>query len=422
MRKRIVLKIRKMLKVLGPGIITGAADDDPSGILTYLQAGAVLGFQSLWTVIMTLPMMYAVQEMCGRLGYVTNKGLMRLIKDHYPKYVLYPVAVVSILVITINIGADLLAIGVVMEKMLDISRLFWLVISAMLILACTIFLSYRKFAGILKWLAFTLFFYVITVFFIRMDWVSALKSTVLPNFVFSRDGILLVTAIFGTTISPYLFFWQASEEAEERQAHMRENNLKKFVVTKHELKMLKDDTMMGMLFSNFITWFIIAGAGFLSFHGLTYINNFDDASRVLKPLLGDWAYLCFSLGIIGTGFLAIPVLAGAIGYIMAEVFNWEEGMNKKFMEAKGFYFAIILATIVGAILTVSGLDPVQLLIYTGVFYTLVTPILIYFILRLSNNPKVVKTKVSSPLVNVLGIATIITTTFLSIIYVISSFI
>ncbi len=396
-------KVRKFTKNMGPGLITGASDDDPSGILTYLQSGFVFGFRMLWLTLIALPMMYAVQEMAARIGFVTDKGLVKIIKEHYPKWILYAVGTVSTIVITINIGADLLAIGVVLEKFSAISRFFWLPTTAMFILVFTIFLSYPKFAGLLKWFTLALFAYVLTAFFVHVDWLTAFRETLIPSISFNKDYVLLATAFVGTTISPYLCFWQADEEVEERDEEKKERHLKRFLVTKSELRHLRRETFVGMLFSEIIAWFMIAAAGQIaSLHGLGAVTNFDEASAVLQPLLGHFAFLIFGLGIIGTGLLAIPVLAGSVGYILSEVFNWEEGINKTFREAKGFYLVIISATLVGMALNFLHLDPIQLLIYTAVLYTLITPPLILLIIHMSNNRNIVKDRVTSPLVNVLG--------------------
>lgn len=401
----------------GPGLITGASDDDPSGILTYLQAGAILGLKSLWMTLFTLPLMYGIQEMCGRIGLVTKKGLLTLIKENFSKLILYPIALISLVVITINLGADLLAISVVLEKLFDVGRIFWLIGTAVIILFFTIFLSYKKFARVLKWLTLSLFFYVVAVFYMHLDFGKSLAATFLPSFSWGKESLLILAAIFGTTVSPYLFFWQTSEEVEEREEKTRHKFLKRFLVTKHDLKDLKEDTFLGMLFSNVVMWFIIAGASQLgSLYGLKAITNFDDASLVLKSLLGNWAYLSFSLGIIGTGLLAIPVLGGCVGYILAEIFNWQEGMNKTFLQAKGFYLAIGGATVVGIFLSIFNLDPVKLLIYTAVFYTLATPLLVLLILRLGNDKKVMKHNTNSAWSNFLGIATFLISSIIVLLY------
>jgi len=371
----------------------------------------------LWTALLTLPLMYGVQEMCGRIGFVTKKGLITLIKEYFSKGILYPIAFISVVVITINLGADLLAIGVVLEKMFDVGRIFWIIATAIIILFFTVFLSYKRFSKVLKWLTLSLFFYVAAVFYMKLDVKGSLLATFVPHFSWDKESILLLTAIFGTTVSPYLFFWQTNEEAEDREEQARRRSLEKISVTKNELKILKKDTLFGMLFSNVVMWFIMAGATQLATtYGLKVITNFDDASLVLQPLLGDMAYLFFSLGIIGTGFLAIPILAGCVGYIFSEIFNWKEGMNKTFTQAKGFYVAIGAATLVGVLLSALNLDPVQLLIYTAVFYTLITPFLILLILRIGNDKKIMNHHVNSRGSNILGIGGLVVSSIITILY------
>lgn len=401
---------------MGPGLITGASDDDPSGILTYLQAGAVLGFKTLWMVFLTLPLMYGIQEMCGRIGYVTEKGLVKLIKENYSKFTLYLVAFISVVVITINISADLLAGGVILEKFSGIDRQFWIPITSFLIVGAIVAFSYQKFSRILKWLTLSLFFYVVTVFFMNVNWLSAIKATVMPSFDFSALGIMLMTAIFGTTISPYLFFWQTSEEVEEREDERVERKLKRFLVTKNELKVLKEDTFAGMLFSNLVMWFIIVGASNLALYGVNEIVSFDQAAMVLEPLLGSFAFLAFGLGIIGTGFLAIPVLAGSVGYIISEAFNWPEGLNKKFSEAKSFYLVIGAATLCGMMINFFSIDPIALLIKTAVLYAIITPILIFVIMRIANNRHIMRDKKNSRTNNFLGVISLIVTTIAVLAY------
>jgi len=403
-------KIKKLGRSAGPGIITGASDNDPSGILTYLQSGFSFGFRTLWLTLFCLPLMYAVQEMSGRIGYVTDKGLIKVIKEHYAKWILYAVGFVSVVVITVNIGADLSAIGVIAEKLTLVSRFFWLPAVSVLILFFTIFLSYPKFAGVLKWLTLSLLFYVATALYLHVDWLGALKSTIVPSISFTKDYILLFTAFLGTTISPYLFFWQADEEVEERDEEKKEKHIRRFLVTKNELKHLRKDTFLGMFFSQFITWFVIAAAGQVAgIYGIAAAANFDEASLVLKPLLGNFAFLIFGLGIIGTGLLAIPVLAGSVGYVLAEIFNWKEGISKTFREAKGFYLVIIFATLLGAAMNFLNIDPIQLLIYAAVLYTFITPPLVYLIIHMANNKKIMRGRTSSVASNIFGWLTFVFT-------------
>lgn len=397
------LGLRELAHKLGPGLITGASDDDPSGILSYLQSGVMLGLNGLWVALVTLPLMYTIQEMCARLGLVTGKGLIKLIKENYSKAVLYPIAIISLVVISVNIGADLMAIGVVLEKLVGVSRLILIPLTAMAIILVIVMFSYHNFARVMKWLTLALFAYVAVAFYVHIDWVLALYHTVSPSLQFTKANGLLLAAMLGTTISPYLFFWQASEEVEERNEKRRESIFHRFVPNKHELKLMRADTFVGMLFSNLVMWFIIVSASQLkNLYGVTEITNFDQAARVLEPLLGHQAYFLFSLGIIGTGLLAIPVLAGSIGYILSEIFGWKEGINKKFHQAEGFYWAIIGATTVGCALTLLGLDPVNLLVYTAVAYTLITPPIIYFIIKLANNHDLMKHKINDRLDNLLA--------------------
>ncbi|MEK7547012.1 MAG: Nramp family divalent metal transporter [Patescibacteria group bacterium] len=413
------MKRLRFFKKLGPGLITGASDDDPSGILTYLQGGVMFGFGALWTTLFTLPMMYFIQEMSGRIGLATGKGIIEIIRENYSRWILFAIVFFSTLVIVINIGADLLAIGAAIGGMFPISNFLTLPVAAVLILFCTIQFPYRKFANALKWLTLSLLFYVLAVLYIEVDWFAAVKSTLIPNIHWTNDGILIIAAIFGTTISPYLFFWQANEEVEEKQEFERNNFMPEAKAVKRELSDLRKDTFVGMLLSNIIAWFIIAGASNLAVSsGIVKIGNFSEAALVLRPLLGEWAYLAFVIGIIGTGLLAIPVLAGNIGYMFAETFNWKKGINKKFGEAKGFYLAIIMATLAGLMIDFFGFDPVTLLIYTALFYTLITPPIIYIILKIANNRKIMGNLINSATSNVFCAITLLVSIFLVIAYLV----
>jgi NRAMP (natural resistance-associated macrophage protein)-like metal ion transporter len=413
---KLTERLKKISKGIGPGVITGASDDDPSGILTYLQGGFMFGFKTLWLTVFCFPLMYALQEMSARIGYVTGKGLVRIFKDYYPRWILYLVVLVSAAVITTNIGANLLALGVILERLTLISRFFWIPAGAVFILFFTIFFSYPKFASFMKWLVISLFFYVAVVFYLGIDWFEALKSTFIPHFSFEKEFLIIFCAFLGTTISPYLFFWQADEEVEERVEQKKERRLKRFLVTKNELKHLKEDTFWGMFFSQLISWFIIVSSGYMAItYGSKEIVNFDQAAEVLKPLLGDYSFFFFSIGILGSTFIAVPVLAGSIGYALSEVFGWEEGINKTFREAKGFYGIIIAACFLGVIMNFSNFDPIKLLIYTAVLYTIITPLLVFMILKIANNKKIMKEKTNSFLSNFFGwitfLVTLVTTIF-----------
>lgn len=412
--------MERMKESLGPGFITGASDDDPSGILTYIQSGVVLGLQGLWVSLVSLPLMYGIQEMCGRIGYVTGKGLVKSIKSHMSPWVLYPMVLLASGVVVVNVGADLLAIGVVLEKLSGLSRFMWIPLAGALLLASVVLFSYRKMASVLKWVALSLFFYIACAFFLDIHWWEAIKNTFIPHVSFQGETMFLIAAMIGTTISPYLFFWQVNEEAEEREEYMEKKHLKRFLVTRRMMAALKKDTFVGMLLSNVVMWFIILTASSLGAHfQIGSIQSFDDAALVLEPVLGQYAYLIFCLGIIGTGLLAIPVLAGGVGYMVAETFDWEEGLNKHFKEAEGFYMAIIISVLLGILLAALGLNPVNLLISTALFYSILTPLLILVLLKLGNTKKIMGKNANSLGSNVLGWLAFIATTAVVVGYVVS---
>lgn len=419
---KILRKRLRFFKKLGPGLITGASDDDPSGILTYLQGGTLLGLGSLWTALFTLPMMYFIQEMSGRIGLTTDMGLIEIIKKNYSKWILFLIVSISTVVITINIGADLLAIGTSVGGLLPIGNTVILPITAALILFCTIYFPYKKFARILKWLTLSLFFYVVAVLYLKVDWLMAIRSTFIPSMAWSKETILIIAAIFGTTISPYLFFWQANEEVEEKIEFERRRSLSDAEATVREMGDMRKDTLVGMSLSNIVAWFIMCGAANIALSsGVVSITNFSQASSVLRPLLGEYAYVAFVLGIVGTGLLAIPILAGNIGYMFAETFGWNKGINEKLNKAKHFYGAIAMATIVGLVMDFIGLDPVNLLIYTAVFYTIITPPIIYIILKIGNNGKIMGEWKNSKLSNIFGVITLVASTVLVIAYLATLF-
>ena len=415
-------RLKKIGQKVGPGIVTGASDNDPSGGLTYLQSGFAFGFKTLWLALVNLPFMISIQEMSARLGYATDKGLARLIKEHFHPSVLRLVAITSVIVITVNIGADLLAVGTVFHELVGLPTALWLFATAALVLFFTIFFSYPKFAAVLKWLTLSLFFYVATVFVIHINWGEAFLATIVPHVTWDKDFVMLMAAFFGTTVSPYLFFWQASEEVEDREETTREKHLRRFLVTKNELKHLRRDTASGMIYSEVTTWFIIvAAAGLFFAHGPQMILNFTQASEVLRPLLGPFAFIAFALGIIGTGLLAIPVLAGSVGYILSEMFGWVEGMNKTWREARSFYLVIVTATAVGLALNLFGFDPVRLLIATAVLYTIITPPLIWVIIKLANKKEVLHERTNTPWANFGAYATFLFSVFVAAAYLVITF-
>jgi NRAMP (natural resistance-associated macrophage protein)-like metal ion transporter len=396
-------KLRRFFKVLGPGLITGAADDDPSGIATYSLAGAQFGYNLLWTAWLTAPLMIAIQEMCGRIGLVTESGLARVMKTHYPKPLLWLVTSLLVIANIFNIGADLSGMAAALRLLLPIPELFLGFALALLLIILMIRLPYRLIANTFKWLTLTLFAYIITFFIIRPDYAALLKQTFLPDFTLFASPAYLLTlvGVLGTTISPYLFFWQTSEEVEEEGSRHQ-------IVTKNELKNERDDTAIGMLFSNLATYFIIAATGATLFKaGVTNITSAAEAAAALRPLAGDLSFLLFALGIIGVGVLGIPILAGSAAYAMAETFGFTEGLNKPFHRAKTFYGVIGAATLLGFALNLLGLNPIRYLLYAAVLNGLVAPILIGVILLVANNKKIMGTHTNNWLSNSLAIISLI---------------
>ena len=383
----------RLLRVFGPGIVTGAADDDPSGVATYSQAGAQFGFGTLWTLLLTLPLMIAVQEACMRIGAVTGKGLAAVIRDTYPKKVLYPIVLLVVAANTFNIGSDIGAMAASAQLLLPGVPFGLLAIGfVVVILLLEILVSYRTYVRILKWLAMALFAYLITAFLITVPWTQALEATVIPHIQFNRNLLYVIVAIFGTTISPYLFFWQTSNVVEDEVAEHRvtADGVAPKISTGY-LRRLRVDTVVGMLFSNLVAWFIIlVGAVVLNHAGITNIVTAADAAKALRPLVhtfpnaGFLAQLIFAVGVIGIGLMSIPVLADSSSYAITETFNWREGLFRKFTQARAFYLVIIIGTLIGLLLNFVGLNPIKALVLTAVFNGIVAVPLIYLIARVSS--------------------------------------
>ena len=398
-------KDKSLLQRIGPGFITGAADDDPSGIGAYSQTGAQFGYSQLWTALFSFPFMTAVQEMCGRIGLVTGDGLSGVIRKHYARPVLYGAVILLLIANTINIGADLGAMASSMPRLLGLPFLFWLLAITILTLVLEIFVSYPRYSKFLKYLTLSLLAYVITVFIVKQDWKLVIWSTLVPTIIWSRKYLLNIVAILGTTISPYLFFWQTDEEVEEEIAAHKISaiGVGKPRITKSDLRNVRLDTIVGMFFSNLAMFFIIAtAASTLGAHGITSINTATDAAQALRPLAGEFAFLIFTLGILGTGLLAVPILAGSASYAVAEAFGWSSGLNKKFSEAHGFYGVITLATLVGLLVNLLGIPPFTMLYYTAILNGMIAPPLLVLILLISNNKKIMGKYVNGPLSNILG--------------------
>jgi NRAMP (natural resistance-associated macrophage protein)-like metal ion transporter len=386
--------IGRFMRIIGPGVVTGAADDDPSGIATYAQSGAQFGFHMPWTMLFTYPLMTAVQEACARVGAVTGKGLASVVRTHYPKKVLYPVVALVVAANTFNIGSDIGAMAASTQLLVPaIPFAILAVFFAILILLLEIFISYKTYIQILKWLALALFAYVITGFLIQTPWTEVLKATLIPHIEMNQEFLLIIVAIFGTTISPYLFFWETSNVVEDGIAEHRlnQNGNKVPIVTKPYLRRLRIDTAIGMLFSNVVAWFIIVvGAVVLNKNGITNIVTAADAAKALEPLVhgfpnaGFLAKLIFSIGVIGIGLQSIPVLAGSSAYAVSESFNWREGLFRKFKQAREFYLVIIGGTLVGLLFNFIGLDPIKALVLTAVFNGIAAVPLIFLIARISS--------------------------------------
>jgi NRAMP (natural resistance-associated macrophage protein)-like metal ion transporter len=399
------------IKSLGPGLITGASDDDPSGIATYSQAGAAFGLATLWTAWITFPLMAAIQEMCARIGLVTSNGLTNIIKTHYSKRLLYIMLILSFPAITLNIGADIAGMGDVSNLLFPaIPSFVFSILFTGLLIYIIIHYPYKKLAAILKWLCVVLFLYIIVPFIVTKNWSSILKNTFIPTIHFNREFCGILVALLGTTISPYLFFWQANMEA-ENQAQKKTD----IVVNKLFLRKMRSDVISGMFFSNVVMFFIILTTGVVLFNaGIHQIDTVEQAAMALKPLAGNLSYVLFATGVIGTGLLAIPVLAGSLSYILAETFDWKEGLDKKFSEAKGFYITIIISLLVGLFINLTKITAFQALFVTSVVYGITAPVLVGVILHICNNKKIMGDETNSALSNILGIATFLLMTIAAI--------
>jgi len=400
-------KIDSFFKTLGPGLVTGASDDDPSGIATYSQAGAQFGYHTLWTALVTFPLMAAIQGMCARIGLVTQSGLTVTLRDYYSKTVLYAMLLFSLPAITLNIGADIQGMGAVAHMMIPQIPIFvFSCLFTILLLIAIIAYPYQRIAQILKWLCLSLLLYIFVPFMVKQDWNVVLKNAIVPTIKLDKDFISILVAILGTTISPYLFFWQATMEAEEVG-----NLNKKLIVNKNILKGMTIDINVGMLFSNLVMFFIIlTAASVLNTSGITHIDTVDQAAKALEPLAGKFATIFFTLGVIGTGLIAIPVLAGSQSYMLAETFGWETGLSKKFSQARGFYITIIISLLVGLSLDFLGISPIKALYYTAILYGITAPILIAIVMHIANNKKIMGRHTNSRLSNTLGVITLVVMT------------
>ena len=387
-------KIKKFLKIVGPGVITGAADDDPSGIATYTSAGAKFGYSQLWTIVLMLPLITAVQEASARIGAVTGQGIAAVIKKYYSKKVLLLAVVLILIANTINIGANLGAMAEATRLIVPLNFSFLALFFMALILILEIFLSYKVYARILKWCALSLIAYPITVFLIKHPWWELLKATFVPHLEFNFSFLFIIVAVLGTTISPYMFFWQASEEVEEEKSHHLFSHGRPKLSDRF-MKNLRLDNFLGMLFSQIAAWCIIVVAGtVLHNNGVTDIETAADAARALEPLVntfpnaGLWAKVIFAFGIVGLGLLSVPVLSASASYAVAEAFSWKEGLNLKFKKAHGFYGVITVATLIGLAINYIGINPIRALIFTAVINGLISVPLLFLINKIASDGKI----------------------------------
>ena len=382
-------KRRNPLEVLGPGLVTGAADDDPSGIGTYSQVGAQFGYGMAWTMFFGFPLLASIQAICARIGATTGKGIAQNLRQHYPPSLLRAVVLLLLIANVINLGADLGAMGAVLALIIPGPVLLFTAIFGVVSVALQVGLSYARYSSILKWSTLSLFSYVAVVFVSQVSWSEAIRGTLLPSFIFDRAHAMALVAIFGTTISPYLFFWQAGQEVEEQ--HRR--HVKPLHVSPRragaELARIRTDTLVGMGFSHITALFIIiATAATLHAHGITQVTSAAQAAEALRPIAGQFAFALFAVGIIGTGLLAVPVLAGSAAYAVSETFDWTEGLDHKPREAKAFYGVIALATLGGVALNFIGIDPMSALYWAAVVNGLLAPPLMVVTMLIARNPAV----------------------------------
>jgi len=399
-------RIARAWKVLGPGMITGASDDDPSGIATYSQAGAGFGLSTLWTALITFPLMASIQEMCARIGVITSKGLSGVLREHYPRKLGVAMMVFSFPAIVLNIGADIEGMGAVAHMLLPAVPVFAfeLIFTAMILFG-VIRWPYQKVAGILKWLCLVLLLYLLIPFLVHVSWGQVLRHTVVPTIRMDKDFFEILVAILGTTISPYLFFWQATMEAEDVATARRR---KRVVIDRRFMEKMEADVYSGMLFSNVVMFFIILTTGVVLYNaGMHKIDTVEQAARALEPLAGKLTYALFAIGVIGTGFLAIPVLGGSLSYIVAETFNWRQGLDKKFNEAPAFYVTMTFALMAGLCLDFLHISPIQALLYTAILYGLTSPVMIVLVMHICNNPKIMGVQVNKRGSNILGVLALI---------------
>lgn len=389
--------------MLGPGLTTGAADDDPAGIVSYTQAGASHGYGLLWTSLVTFPVMSMIQEMCARIGIVTGRGLAGSIRSHFPRWVIYVIAALLFFANTFNIGANLAIMGAVGTHFWSLpGPTFYIILISVFSVSLQIFTNYKGYARYLKWLALVLLSYVISTLSLDIDWAQALKSTFVPHISFDKNTLFLLTAVIGTTISPYLFFWQTSQEVEE-QILAGKKPVKDGQTSREDIRTMRVDVWSGMFVSNFVMFFIItAAAATLFTSGATELASAEQAAEALRPFAGDGAYMLFSLGIIGTGLLAIPVLAGSSSYVISESFGWREGLYRKFKQAHAFYGVIIVSVVLGIVMNLFHIDAIKALLYSSALNGIIAPVVLVLIVMLSSSKRIMGAWVNRPTTKFFG--------------------
>lgn len=394
---------KKFFSQLGPGLITGAADDDPSGIATYSVTGAQFGYGPLWTALFCFPLMVAVQMMCARLGMVTGRGLAAVIRRRYSRFVLWGACFLLTVANTVNIGADLGGMGEATRMVLGGHAITWTVVFGAAIVAMLFFTTYQQIALTFKWLTLVLFAYVITAFMAHPDWRAVAGATFVPDIHWSSDYLSVLVGILGTSISPYLFFWQTAQEVEEERAAGRVTVQQRRGATNEELRASRNDVMIGMLFSNVVMYFIIlTTASTLHAHGVTHIETAKQAAEALRPLAGNSAYLLFTLGLLGTGMLGVPVLAGSSAYAISEAMAWNASLDRQPRLAPKFYAVLAAAMVVGLALVWSGIPAVKMLFWSAVANGILAPPLIVLVVLLTSDAKVMGDRVNPPWLRVLG--------------------
>jgi NRAMP (natural resistance-associated macrophage protein)-like metal ion transporter len=379
-------KVSLFLKTLGPGLITGASDDDPSGIGTYSSVGAHFGFNILWMAAYLLPIMMAIQEVCARIGIVTRKGLAGVLLEHYRRKVVMGIVLLLIVANVVNIGADIGAMAASLEMLTHCNVSFAAIFFAVLIVLCEIYIPYHLYVKVLKWLTLSVFAYIITGFIVKPDWSNILGDSFIPQIIFNEEYIFAMIAVFGTSITPYLFFWQASEEVEEGK--LTRLGLDSPAIHRR-IRLMRTDVAAGMILANVVFYFIVLTSAQVLFrNGITEIESAEQAAQALKPLAGQYAYLLFACGIIGTGLLAIPVLAGSGAYALAELMGWKEGLEHKFNQAKAFYLVIAFSVMVGLALNFLGINPITALYYSAYLNGIIALPLLVVIMVVGNDVKI----------------------------------